>query len=258
MTQANIQEEIWSNIHYKQFYLAEEAPICNGKLRGEFCYNAISPTAWEILAGTYDYSEDFDRTTKELCKECTIIRQTIPKDSIDTKITKENHHEHRRRAKEETSSSYSRLHFGHYMAGALSDYINHFHALKATLLLHHGLVLECWAQGMLVMLQKMLGCSLITKLRSILRMEADFNGANKQIYGIRMLSNTQKYNLMPEENYSKCNRMADDRTLTKVLTYGIIWQTQCSAGIASVDANNCYNRIAHTLHPWFSRPLVCH
>ncbi len=78
-------------------------------------------------------------------------------------------------------------------------------------------------------------------------MEADLKGANKQIYGIRMLSNAQKHSLMPEEIYSKCNRMADDGTLTKVLTYVIIWQMQRPAGIALVDANNCYNIIAHII-----------
>ncbi len=29
-TQATMQEAIWSNIHYKRFYMAEEAPICRG------------------------------------------------------------------------------------------------------------------------------------------------------------------------------------------------------------------------------------
>ncbi len=169
VTQPSIQEAIWSNIHYKRFYLAEEAPICKGKLRGEFGYNANSPTAQAILDGTYEYPNNFDKATKELCQECTIIRQSIPRDYIDIKITRENHHTHWQQAKEETSSSYSGLHFGHYKAGSLSDYIDHFHALKATLLLHHGLVLDRWAQGLSVILQKMFGCSLITKLRSILQ-----------------------------------------------------------------------------------------
>lgn len=138
-------------------------------------------------------------------------------------------------------------HFGHYMAGSMSEYIDHFHTLKVTLLLYHGLVLERWAQGLSVMLQKLFGCSLITKLCSILLMEADFNGANKQIYGIRMLGNARKYNLMPEEVYSKRNRMADDRILTKVITYDIVCQSRRPAGINSVDANNCYDRIAHAI-----------
>ncbi len=89
------------------------------------------------------------------------------------------------------------------MAGSLSEYIDHFHALKASLLLHHGLVLDRWAQGLSVILQNKFGCSLITKLRSILLMAADFNGTNKQIYGIWMMANARKHNLMPEEIYSE-------------------------------------------------------
>jgi hypothetical protein len=52
---------------------------------------------------------------------------------------------------------------------------------------------------------------------------------------------------MPEEIYSECNRMADLGTLTKVLTYVIIRQMQRPAVIASVDPNNCYDRITHTI-----------
>jgi hypothetical protein len=47
--------------------------------------------------------------------------------------------------------------------------------------------------------------------------------------------------MMPEEVFSERNRMADDGTLTKVLAYDIIRQTRCPAGIASVDADNCYD-----------------
>jgi hypothetical protein len=78
-------------------------------------------------------------------------------------------------------------------------------------------------------------------------MEADFNSANKQVYGIRMLSKAQRHNLMQEEIYSEQNKMADDGMLTKVLIYYIFRQTRRPAGIALVDANNCYNRIAHAI-----------
>ena len=42
------------------------------------------------------------------------------------------------------------------------------------------------------MLEKIYGCSLITKLQSILLMEVDFNATNKTIYGVRMLHNVRK------------------------------------------------------------------
>ena len=55
-------------------------------------------------------------------------------------------------------------------------------------------------------------------------MEADFNFANKTIYGGIMLDNVKKYNLIPEEIFSKRNIMADDGTLAKVLFYDIVRQ----------------------------------
>ncbi len=72
-------------------------------------------------------------------------------------------------------------------------------------------------------------------------MVVDFNGTNKIVYGIRMLEQARTHNLMPEEVFSKRNKMADDGTLTKVFTYNIIRQTRQSAGIALVDADNCYD-----------------
>ncbi len=125
------------------------------------------------------------------------------------------------------------------MAGIESKYISHFHALKATLIFQHGLVLDCLAQGLSVLLQKLYGCSLITKLRAILSMEADLNCSTKVVFGIQMLGEARRQNLMPEEVFSERNKMADDGTLTKVLTYDIIRQTRQSAGLVSVDADNC-------------------
>ena len=147
-TQATVHEAIWANIHYKRLYLAEEAPICQGQLRSDLGYNAATCMAAYILEGRYIFPEVFDQATKELCDECALIRKIIPKNLVKIKMTKEDYRAHWKHAKEETSSLFSGLHFGYYIAGIESDYISHFHALKATLLLHHGLVLKCWTQGL--------------------------------------------------------------------------------------------------------------
>ena len=60
------------------------------------------------------------------------------------------------------------------------------------------------------MLEKMAGCCLIDKLRSIILMEADFNANNKEIYGVNMMANIRKYKLTMEEIYSKIGRTAED------------------------------------------------
>ncbi len=93
----------------------------------------------------------------------------------------------------------SRLHFGHYIAGADCNYVSQFHALRVSLALKRGIALERWAKGLLVMLEKMFGVCLVSKLQAILLMEADFNAMNKEVYGVRMLEEARKYKLIPEE-----------------------------------------------------------
>ncbi len=66
--------------------------------------------------------------------------------------------------RESTSSSESGLHFGHYIAGCKLNRIAYFHALKATLVVQRGKVLDQWSRGLSVMLEKVFGCALITKL----------------------------------------------------------------------------------------------
>ena len=97
------------------------------------------------------------------------------------------------------------------------------------------------------MLEKVPGCTLISKLRSILLMEADFNCVNKIIFGSRMLGNVRQQGLMLDEIFSERNRTAEEGSLAKVLFYDVVRQTRSAAGISSVDADNCYDRVAHAV-----------
>jgi hypothetical protein len=62
-----------------------------------------------------------------------------------------------------------------------------------------------------------------------------------------MLNNACTHNFMPEEIFSKKNRMADNGMLYKTLFDNIAWQAHVPAAIASVNASNCNNRIAHPM-----------
>ncbi len=97
------------------------------------------------------------------------------------------------------------------------------------------------------MLEKMFRVRLVSKLRAILLMEVDFNAMNKEVYGVWMLKEARKYKLIPEEIFSEKNHMVDNGGLAKTLFYNIVRQTRSSATIASVNASNCYNRIAHAM-----------
>jgi hypothetical protein len=136
-----------------------------------------------------------------------------------------------------------------YISGIIrwEDIIAHYHAAQVTVTLAHAIQLERWSRGLSLMLEKTLGVTLVSKLRAILLMEADFNAANKIVYGDRMMKNVRKYNQMPEEIFSKKNRMADDGTLCKTLFYDITRQARVPSAITLGDASNCYDRIAHAI-----------
>ena len=223
--------------------MAGEAPICNGVLFDEFGYTSNTAAGRDVLDGSHVAPIGTNQATLDLFAVVADIRQRIPQDSVSICITPQQWRRYWQAVNEETSSSESGLHFGHYVVGSASDIISYYHAARVTVIIAHTIQLERWSRGLSVMLEKTLGVTLVTKLRAILLMEADFNATNRN----RMMEKTREYNLMPEEIFSERNRMADDGTLSKTLFYDLARQARVPAAIASVDASNCYDRIAHAM-----------
>jgi hypothetical protein len=246
-TQEEVEHMIWEEIHGKRFYLAEQAPICQGRLRGDFGYMANTKAAQDVLDGRYEFPVNGHQGTKDILDEVARIRSVIPANSVSTDLRRPAWKEKWRGAKEKTSSSLSGLHFGHYIAGSTSEIISHHHALKATICLKRGFAIDRWKGGMTCILEKLPGCCLVTKLRAILLMEADYNAKNKIIFGVRMMDNARLYKMMQDEIYSEQGRTAEDGALAKILFYDLVRQTRWPASIASIDAANCYDSIAHAI-----------
>ena len=186
-TKREVESTLFGEIHGKRFYLAEQAPICKGRLRGEFGYMADTPAERAVLAGEYRFSEDYDTGTRKLREEVARLRQLVPANSVDLQVCHPKWSAKWRRAKEKTSSSHSGFHFSHYIAGASSPLISHHHSWKASICSMYGFSLERWKQGLTCILEKIPGNCLVTKLRAIILMEADFNANNKIIFGERIM-----------------------------------------------------------------------
>ena len=82
---------------------------------------------------------------------------------------------------------------------------------------------------------------------------ADFNSHNKLIFGKRILDLASNYKLIPDEIYSAKGKTSEDAILHQVLTYDIARQTQAPFIVASVDAAQCYDRMAHAMMALASR-----
>ena len=162
--QGPVEAAIFQGVHDNRFYLAEQAPICREPLRDDFGYLADTEVARQVLAGTYDYPPQFDAATREILQECAAIRLQVGSRLVDTTLSTGTWKERWPKAREETSSSISGRHFGHYIAGSKSWVISKMHALKTTLCLKLGISLERWTNGLSVMFEKMFGCSLVEKI----------------------------------------------------------------------------------------------
>ena len=115
---------------------------------------------------------------------------------VDIVVTADNFRYYWKKAKEHTSSAYSKLHFSHYKAAVYSDLLSKVHAAKLFLITKTGSEPEHWARGLSVMLEKVAGVFLVTKLRAILLKEGDFNFHNRLIFGKRMLALSRKNGLV--------------------------------------------------------------
>ncbi len=246
-TKEVVEAAIFRVVHDKRYTMAKEAPICSGKLFNNLGYVANTPASTAVLDGTYQTPANSDIAMKKLFDKIAAIRQLIPKDSAPIIITPEQWKRYWAIVNEETLSSESGLHFGHYIVECKLDIIAHYHAARGSVILAHAIQLERRSCGLSVMLEKMLRVTLVSKLQAILLMEVDFNASNKIVYGVKMMQNYCNHCLMPKEIYSKKNHMADDGTLTKTLFYDVTCQARVPAAIPSVNASNCYKRIAHAM-----------
>ena len=82
-----VEQELFSRIHHKRFYLGERAPICQGRLRGEFGYMANTRVAKGVIEGKYLFREGFDDMTKEIPEECAEIWRLIPDGSVSNYLS---------------------------------------------------------------------------------------------------------------------------------------------------------------------------
>ena len=72
-----------------------------------------------------------------------------------------------------------------------------------------------------MILAKIAGVALVTKLCAILLVEADFNCYNRLIFGKRIMDLARERTMIPQEIYSKKEKTTEDTILQQVLMYNL-------------------------------------
>jgi hypothetical protein len=130
-----------------------------------------------------------------------------------------------------------------------SDELSEIFALQMSTIIHHtGIHPSRWGVALQVMIEKIAGVCLVTKLRSIQLYEADYNWFNtKFIFNDGALRALEASGLLPEKHFSQCNSTSEDACFDKTLTLDISQQSRTPMAIIFVDAAQCYDRVNHKM-----------
>jgi len=119
------------------------------------------------------------------------------------------------KAREETLSSPSSIHFSHYIVGMFNPTITVVNARIANLGSATGYSLKQWQTGLNVMLEKQVGNFNVEKLCIILLFEGDFNQNNKWLGRVAMF-HAEAHRQMAKEQYgSQKEKVVDIQCLNK-------------------------------------------
>jgi hypothetical protein len=138
------------------------------------------------------------------------------------------------------------MHFGIFKAGTYRPYMVEFDASMLSFPLEMGHSPSRWCRCINAMLLKKIGLLWVTKLQTIILLEADGNLLNK-ITRRMMMAEAEALGLLAPEQYgSRKLHDAIHVATNKYLTFDITHQKKAPAALASNDAVSCYDLIMHT------------
>ena len=169
-------EEICMEENRQKFLQTNDTPCMQEPLNSLLGMGTTS-SCDEILNNTFIPPATTDQYTAELL-HCLRKHPNAP-NTYNTVITRKVFQEGWTKMKERTSAGISGIHFGQMKACAQADHLSDFEASIANVSYTTGASPLAWKKGVNVMIHKKLHEDLVTKLRTIVLTEADFNFNNK-------------------------------------------------------------------------------
>ena len=244
-TKEGIEEACMQENEYK-YRQTQQSPFMQEPLLSDIGYLGTTDACNDILAGSYNIPEGVSTYTRELIHHMRRLplQHAPPQAEIPTATFKSGW----KKMKEATSAaSTNGLHMGHMKACAHDNFLAEFEAAMANLPYATGFSPEQWQTGITLMIRKKANVDLVTKLRTIVLTEADFNYCNK-ILGKSTLDHAERNHLLPKEQYgSRKGHNSIDQAVHKRLSYDIMRQSRRPGALCSNDAKACFDRIVHSV-----------
>ena len=149
--------------------------------------------------------------------------------------------------KEKRSPSFSRRHFGVYKAVCRDPTLLPTFTNLFNLPFQHGLPYDRWKNYLDVMAFKDPDDRRITRLRSLVLGEADWNKGGRIFINRRMINNAEISNTIPEEHFGgRKGFRATHAVLTKRLMLDNLRLERKPGAVLSTDIANYYDRMVHS------------
>jgi len=145
----------------------------------------------------------------------------------------------------QTSCESSQLPFSHHMANAYHKQLLEVHMMLHTIPFEMGFAPTPWEPMTDFELLKKLGIFDVGLMRTIELMAAQYNMNNKRL-GRTAMRHTEKYNLLPKEQYgSRKRHKSITCLLNKVIICYVSRQVCLLLALTSNDAVKCYDYMIH-------------
>jgi hypothetical protein len=141
-------------------------------------------------------------------------------------------------------SEESGRHYGHYRSLLRSPDTIGYIASLADFCFNWGVTMRRWEKVIQPQLPKESSTPRITWIRCITLIEADLNMCLSELFGRRLMDNTEKHKLLhPSQFRSRKGRMSISAVLLKCISYDQIRQSRMDAIVFDNDARACYDRM---------------
>jgi hypothetical protein len=204
-----------NKLHLHQAF---DTPFARGPLRDYIGEYGIGQGRKDIIDGNFNPN-----------KECHLpavnhwlqhhIRRVVPPGSTRVDLTLEEFRNLVKSQSENTSSSPSGRHYGHYKAILSDDGICLVHARMMCMTFLHGFTPLRWQKALDVMLEKDIGDPKISRLQIIVIVEGDMNLVMKVIWNKRLVPVAEQFHfLSPVQFGNRKGKTTLDALLLKIVT----------------------------------------
>ncbi len=222
-----------------KFHQTQHTPLLHDDIINDIGLMGDGPKVDQVLDGTYEPPDSCSWATKRWLQQMKTDDTALRKEIITTLA---DFRQGWKQVKEKTSSGIH--HFGHFKSGCLHKKIGWFLFLRSVLPYNRGYSPTRWQQGTDVMILKKEELYLLTKLRTIVLYEADYNHENKRLGRDSMMMAIRQRKVAAEQ-FCRPGRSAQDNAFCKRQAFDYARHKKRPFAFGASDLASCYDRIVH-------------